>query len=79
MTDVTKALEAAGEATWQRMDALGFDVPGDVHAQMIASAAIAAFHRHMAEHWRWIAPDWFSRHTGLANVVEAAAKGDATP
>jgi hypothetical protein len=42
---------------------------------MIA-AAVAAFHRRMAEHWKGFAPDWQARHTQMADSVERAAQED---
>jgi hypothetical protein len=47
---IREAMEAAGEATWQRIDLLGYEVPDSAEARKIARAAIAAFLRALPDH-----------------------------
>jgi hypothetical protein len=76
---IEKALEAAGDALrrpWPTFSTRGMTAEQQrarAH-NLAAAAAIVAFHRHMAEHWRGFAPDWFAQHQQIAAAVEAAAQ-----
>jgi hypothetical protein len=82
MSDAVKAALRAGVEGYDaaRMAAHGekrgmSDRNKETITPMIA-AAIEAFHRHMAEHWKGFAPDWQARHTQVADSVARAAQED---
>jgi hypothetical protein len=82
---VVKALREAGEAARLSLGADGgclqiacanCTLPPCACADAAAAAAVVAFHRRMAEHWKGFAPDWQARHTQMADSVERAAQED---
>ena len=77
MSEVGNALKAAGEAVRTAlvkppccMEGTGCEMPPCHCSQVAASAAVAAFHRLMAEEMPHMA--WY--HRSIAAAVEAAAR-----